>query len=207
MNDIVIYPSKGKMATLALGSLAMAAMCGAEVVFHKEMEVPDWAAGVGVLGALIMFACFFWALVRLFNPSPSVLVNRDGVTDNSSATSVGLIRWDEIRQVTVFRMNHVKNLGIIVADPEAVFRRQSSTKGSLLRASFKLTQVPISIPQSTLPVSADDLANQIIAYRQAMPVASAVAPPPPALRCAMCGADLKTITKFCPDCGAKVQGI
>jgi hypothetical protein len=226
MDDIVIYPSKGKMATLAFGSLAMAAMCGATVVYQKEMEVPDFGVAVGVLGAIILGICSLWAFIRLFNPTPSVIVNREGITDNSSGTSVGLIRWAEIEQLTTYKMNYTTNLGIIVSDPESVFRRQSAGKAALLRSSWKLTNVPISIPQSTLPVSAEDLARQIIAYRASLPVAAAAAaPPPPAVfappppvfaspqpaappappvalgpRCPHCGASSHG-TKFCEECG------
>jgi len=232
MDDIIIYPSTGKMAFLAFGSLAMAVGCGSMVVFQKEMEVPDGVMVVAVLGALMLFGAFFWALFRLFNPTPSVIVNRDGITENASAIGAGLIRWDEIAEVTIYKMNYTTNLGIIVTDPESLFRRLPSGKSSLMRASYKLTQCPISIPQSTLPVSAEDLAQQIIAYRQSLPVASPVSRPafaqsaspavaaplpgfapssepvttqtPAAVRCAGCGATSQG-TKFCPSCGQPMQ--
>lgn len=228
MNDIVIYPSKGKMVLLAFVLLAAAVMSGSMVVFRQEMEVPVWVAGVGVIGVLIFLGAFFWSLYRLFSHAPSVIVNRDGITDNAAATSVGLIRWEEISQITVFRMNYTNNVGIILVDHESFFNRLPSAKASLLKAAWRLTQVPISIPQSTLSVSAEDLARQIIAYRQALPITARPAPhqyppmppaptrppppppPPPviapapepslSMRCLACGSSSQG-TKFCPNCG------
>jgi Double zinc ribbon len=211
MNDIIVYPSKAKMGLLAVGSLALVVLCICEAVFRVEMEVPVWAAVVVAgIGAPLLAACFFWSLYRLLNPRPSVIVNREGITDNSTATSIGLIRWDEISQITLFTMGTTRHLGIDLHDREALLGRLPPAKASLLRAGFRITNVPISIPQTTLTVSADELAKQITAYWQALAANATPAPPrsrpvvESLARCPACGSSTQG-AKFCPDCGESLR--
>ena len=211
MNDIVIYPSKGKVALIAFGSLAFVVLGICEAVYRVEMDVPMWAVVVvSGIGAPLMTACFLWSLYRLMSPRPSVIVNREGITDNAAATSVGLIRWEEISRIVRFDMGSTRYLGIDLVDREEFFSRLPSAKASLLRAGYRMSNFPISIPQTTLTVSADELAQQITAFRQAMALNAAPVPPRPsspavpAARCPACGSPTQG-AKFCPECGQSLQ--
>jgi Double zinc ribbon len=227
MNDIVIYPSKVQTALIAFASLACALVCGVVVVFHNEagttLEVLAFSAIVGT----VLLGTFFRNLYRLFNPTPCLLVNHQGITETASTDKIGLIRWDEISQVAVYQGKRLKFLGISLADQESFFNRLPPDKVSGLKASLQLRKIPIAIPQALLSVPVEDLAQRIIAYRQALTAAAGPAPPqysapppvpsrppspPPApsappppgpslsRRCPGCGSTSQG-TKFCPNCG------
>ena len=156
-SDIILYPSRWKMALLALGSLLF--------VLSTSLV---WASGalflqaVAVTGILFFGYAFVFALGRLLRPRPSLVIDNRGITDNVAATGVGFIAWNEIAEVGMGGRGLSRFIVIIPHDPEAILARQSPIKRSVLRANMGLVGSPITIPGS-LPISLDE----VLAFIQA----------------------------------------
>jgi len=177
MNDIVLYSNRGWSAVLAVVCLVSGLLCAGVLVFHDEVQTrADTLMKIGV-AAVLLLGGFVINLYRLVKPVPRFIVNREGITDRASVLKVGLIRWEEIAEITVSREGWVTLLGIMVKDPEKYYGRLPSDTAAALRVSFKRRPVHVGIPQSCLSMPVDTLSHQIIAYRQAFST-TGVAPPP-----------------------------
>lgn len=149
--DIVLYPSRWKMALLTVGSLLY--VVGAPLM---------WTTGnlliraVAVAGILFFGYGFFFAAGRLLRPCPSLIIDERGITDNVSATGVGFVAWNEIADVTIGGMGMSRFTVVVPHDPEAILARPSPIKRSVMRANMGLVGSPITIPGS-LPISLDEV--------------------------------------------------
>lgn len=162
--DVILYPSRWKMALLALGSLVFVLV---GVLLWTVSGIPGGAFLRAIcIGGWLFFgyACVF-ATSRLLRPHPSLILDDRGVTDNASAVGAGLVRWDEITGVSMVEMGITRCLSVQVRDPEAVLARQPAVKRWVMRTNWSLGTSPVTIP-GTLPISLDELAGMIGARLQ-----------------------------------------
>lgn len=119
---------------------------------------------VGAVGfATVVFfgACGAYALFRIAKPTPAVVINRQGILDNASATGVGFIAWDEIDELREYRFKNQIFLGIVPRDLDALLAKQPAWKRGAIRANLKLGAAPVNIPQVVLPMSVSHLLHEI----------------------------------------------
>ena len=170
MNDIVIFAKKTKLLGLGLVCLVFEAI----FVIFFVYGFPDDRESSGsfvpvvlIIGALMFGAILIYVCFRLLNPAPVVIINREGIVDNASAFSAGLIHWYEIRTMFVYQVVNEPMLGIVPFDTQPIIARQSPVK----RFFFKLLKAgsegaPFSIPGTMLPMSAEELLAKILQYHE-----------------------------------------
>ncbi len=146
--DIVLFPSRGKMALLALGGLLFI-LCAPLL----------WSTGgifnqaVAVIDVLFFGYCALFALGRLLKPRPSLVVNETGITDNASALGAGFIAWEEIAAVGMSSMGANRFLVIIPHDAQAILARQPLLRRMVMAANMGLVGSPVAIPgHTTMPL-------------------------------------------------------
>ncbi len=174
MNDITIYPNKRYLITMTIGCLAMVCACVLPLIYGFELSGRDsmgrffraitpeiFYIGAPLFSLLLIYACY-----RLLVPTPSVIINREGIVDNASVFSAGLIRWEEIERVFVYRIGNNPFLGIVPVDIETVLARQSAIKRFMFRMNKGMTEAPFAIPSGTLSITADELLAKIESYRK-----------------------------------------
>jgi len=104
---------------------------------------------------------------------PVLSLSSMGITVNVLGCRVGYLPWDEIQDIYPFRFGE-RMIGITLKDPKKVYARLG-LKHSLfprmnalvapLYKPFGIRIAPIIFPVAYLPVSADELLEQIRAYR------------------------------------------
>ncbi len=132
---------------------------------------------------------------------PIVVLNSEGIAVDTTATHIGLIRWDEIEEVRSYTLIY-RYVGIVPRNTSALCRRLGAGRSWVVQVNafciplYKLLGIfvaPINIPQVYLPVTVDELTARIRAYQEAyarpvIPAYGAVPvthdgsiwPPPPA---------------------------
>lgn len=53
----------------------------------------------GVIGSVIFGVSSIWIFFRLFDNKPGLIINEQGIIDNTNTGSIGLIKWDDIIEV------------------------------------------------------------------------------------------------------------
>src|ERR1700739_1193820 len=96
----------------------------------------------GVAGILFIYR-------MLLSSKPVLIVDLDGIHDNSTLLAVGLIRWDEI--IDIKEADQAGYINIFVKDPEKlVDLLRTPQKKRVIRADFNKHGTPVSISEGTL---------------------------------------------------------
>ena len=123
--------------------------------------------GIAVLGTLFFGFCGLYALAKVFDRRPGLVLDHEGIIDNSSALPAGRIRWDEI---TGIRMSDVQSqifLTIDVVDARRFVERGGALRRFANRANMGLVGSAINISTNGLAISRVELARQLAAFFEA----------------------------------------
>ena len=159
MNELVIPLSRLKLLGQFVAGLVFVAL-GLLMMFFP-MRYGWWERLIGLVTVAFFGAVTLAIVYRLVRPAPAITINEQGITDNASGVSVGLIRWDEIGEVREYRIGKQAFLGIFTKDPDALIKKQPRWKRTAIRANMKLGAAAVNIPQSQLGMSLSQLAHEI----------------------------------------------
>jgi len=117
----------------------------------RLLRNPIVVKGVGVLGILFCGATGFFGFKKLFDKKAGLIIDSHGITDNTNASSVGLIEWNDISEIKTQQVMSTKFILINVTDPEKyIGRAKSVIKAKLMRSNMKMYGTPLSITSNTL---------------------------------------------------------
>ncbi|MGM1047975.1 MAG: STM3941 family protein [Bacillota bacterium] len=147
--DIVIYPKLGKLFMLA----AVFVILGAALIYFGMTEENSSIVMViiGVICAVFFGLCLFYFASRIVNKEPSLIINDEGITDQSSYIQAGVIKWEDIKNIELYSMMNQRMIGIKLYHPEKFMLQQTGLKKLLMRANQGLVDTPINIAESGLP--------------------------------------------------------
>jgi len=158
-DELIVPTSRGKLVAAALGSIAFVAVGG--WLLRRAPQDGIEAALAGLAAAVFFCVCGIYALWRLIRPRPALVISRQGIVDNASALSVGLLRWDEIAELYEYRYKNQVMLGIVPRNLDTLLMKQPAWKRRLLRANLWLGTAPVNIPQVILPMKVSELLREI----------------------------------------------
>lgn len=163
MKDIVIFPSNKKMVLIAIGSFIFIAV-GAFIIISSSASLHGRLVG-GYLGVFFFGFCLVYAVFRLVNPLPSLVISDGGLFDNASAVGAGMLHWSEISEVKIYSFISQRYLGIVPKDLKSVLKRQGILKRWTMRLNQGLVGAPFNIPEFMLPVKLEEILEAIDARR------------------------------------------
>jgi hypothetical protein len=167
MDEIVIYPSRRRLTLSLFGSIGFVALGCLMLSKPGNRFSPLVVTCLGWSAILFFGLIAVYAIYKLLRPSPAVVINRDGIFDNASASGAGLIRWDEVQEVFLDELMGNKMLSIVPRDFEVILARQPQHKKYLMRLNSGFVKAPINIPQVSLSISVEALHSQILDFHTA----------------------------------------
>lgn len=170
MDDIVIYASKLKLLGLAAFCLVFEGFFVHFLVYGlSEGRTPfkAYIPAILYIGGPVMGLLFIYLCYRLPKPKPAVVINDEGIFDNASIFSAGLIRWEKITSVFTYKVMDNSLLGIVPVDLETIIARQSAIKRFFFKLGGEGSLAPFAIPGSVLPMSPEELLTKVQAYQEA----------------------------------------
>ena len=92
-----------------------------------------------------------YGIIKLFDKKAGLIIDSHGITDNTNASSIGLIEWNDINNIRIMQIMSSKLLLIDVDNPEKYIEKASNgIKGKLMRANMTICGTPLSITSNTL---------------------------------------------------------
>jgi hypothetical protein len=172
--DTVVVPlSKSKIVLIMLGAVAFVAL-GIALLLISVEKSPAKALYMQLAGAasiLFFGLVFLFAVRKVFDTQPGLIVSSQGILDNSSGVAAGMIPWAEIQGFATTTVHSQRFLTILVAEPEKYVERGGFLKRVANRASLKYYGSPVQISANSLKIRFDDLAalveRRYQAHRQA----------------------------------------
>ena len=127
-----------------------------------QINDPDIIRLFGIFGIVFFGSANIYGAWKLFDKNPGLIIDSDGITDNSNASSIGLIKWIDISGIRSEQVMSTKFLLIDISEPEKYISRANGIKSMLMRANMKKYGTPLTIISSTLKYDFGLLENLII---------------------------------------------
>src|SRR3990167_2389427 len=151
MKEITFQLNKQKIILLLIGSAGF-------VIFGIWLfQIADTIFIYSILTKIVSVACitFFgfgavYLSMKLFDNKPGLIINDDGIIDNSSYISVGLIRWKNITNVSITEIDTQKILTIELNNADEIIQKQNGSKKVLMSLNKNLYKSPVQISSIAL---------------------------------------------------------
>jgi len=166
--QIEIPLSKTKMTMTFLGSLAFVGL-GLWFLINPPKS-NHWLFGnptlifVAGLASVLLFGLVAITIFRKFSDKKAgLIISKDGITDNSSGVSAGLIPWADIQEIKVSQVMNQKFLMFIVSNPQDYLDKvKNPLKRNAMKMNYKTYGSPISISSNALKTNFDDLQKLLV---------------------------------------------
>jgi hypothetical protein len=166
--QIEIPLSKTKMILTFFGSLLFVGL-GLWFVINPPKS-NHWLFGnptvifIAGIASVIFFGLVAVIIFRKFSDKkPGLIINKQGITDNSSGVSAGLIPWTDIQEITISQVMSQKFLMFTVKNPEFYLDQVTNPlKRNAMKMNYKTYGSPISISANSLQTNFDDLHKLLI---------------------------------------------
>ncbi len=116
------------------------------------------------LASVLFFGLVAITIFRKFSDKKAgLIINRQGITDNSSGVSAGLIPWSDIQEIEVLQVMSQKFLLFIVRNPQDYLDKVTNPiKRNAMKMNYKTYGSPISISSNALQTNFDDLQKLLV---------------------------------------------
>lgn len=171
LEEKVVELSKIKIILLIFGAVGFVVLgvwflsMGAHVIQNRKIFNNTFMVyGIGVITIVFFGLCGFIGLMKLFDSSPGLIISTEGIVDNSSGVSAGLISWSEVVGIGEYEIQNQKFISIQIKDPERYAVNGNAIKRMAHRANIKMCGTPINISANSLKISYEELLGTIIEY-------------------------------------------
>lgn len=163
---IEIKLSKGKGILTLLGSVAFLLTSIWLIDYasnHETVDIgilrldPVIVIVIGYVGLIFFGLAGLYILYKLFDKTPGLIIDKEGIYDNSSAAAGHLIKWERIKGLRVDQVMSTKFILIDIENPEEFMDEVNGIKKKLMWSTYKMYGTPTSISSSTLSCDFDEL--------------------------------------------------
>lgn len=161
---IVIPRSRTKLLLLTAGAAVIVGLC---IWLMVDQRAVVWVQLVGLIGLVFFALAGAWGLVKVFDPSPGLVIDATGIRDQSSATAGGLIVWADIRGFDAFELNGTKLVRVMVHRPEAYLDQATGIRRRLMQLNHRFYGTPLILSATALQGSFEDLVAALQAGAEA----------------------------------------
>jgi len=169
----IIYLSKAKILFLILLSIIFIAL-GVWFLFldvqsiegSRRFNSPALIYGIGIITIVFFGLCALVGVKKLFDKSPGIILSSEGILDNSSGVSAGIIPWSDVVDIGQYQIHKQKFVLIHVRDPEKYANTGNALKRMANRANMKMCGTPINISANSLKIGYGELVKIIQKYYQ-----------------------------------------
>ena len=167
-DKIIIPLSKTKITLLTFGAIAFVVVgflftinpekYVTQIFRSKELIRIAGIASIGFFGL-----CGIYWIFKLFDTKPGLIIDQNGVLDNSSGISAGLINWNDVQHIDKLEIARQRFIMIIVSNPEDYIERQNNGfKRRVMKLNLKKYETPLQISTNGLKIEFDKLYNALI---------------------------------------------
>ena len=161
--SIEVPLSKKKLVLTFLGSLLFVAI-GLWLVIERPNSRnlffgnPVLVLGAGAAGILFFGFVAVKVFPKLTDKKPGLIIDQEGITDNSSALAAGFIPWSDVDEIRIMEVMNQRFLMVIVNNPEQYINRATNAiSRRLASANYSSYGSPISISSHALQMDFDQL--------------------------------------------------
>jgi len=151
---LVVPLKRGRIALQFLGGAGFVAL-GLLLYLdadHMSRRPPLFTKAVAVVCVGFFGLVAVSAGARLFDPSPGLIVDAEGIVDKSSGIAAGRIPWSDIKSIRTSSSEKQRFLTIEVRDPQKYVQRARWVKRAIVAQNMRHFGSPIHISVDTLRI-------------------------------------------------------
>lgn len=158
-DEVVVPLEKMKIfGLIVLGVLMVAvALWVGLLPAHATRYPVGLLRGIGVVGGGFFGLASLFHIVRLFDHGPGLIVDRQGIVDRTTYTSVGRIPWADIQGLRVGGRGLSKYLIVDVLDPDKFFNHGNMLQRTLRAINSLFIGSPVWLTAKSLSVGFADM--------------------------------------------------
>jgi hypothetical protein len=167
MNTIEIPFSKQKIVfgiVVSITFVVLGYYLFAIIADQQNRLDPRLAKAAGLLGIIFFGGTGIFGIKKLFDNSPALIISNEGIFENTNATSIGFISWDDIIEFKTIQIKSTKILLIFVKNPQSYLDKVQGVKKFLMKSNHSMYGTPLSITSVTIKLKFNEL-EQIIMQR------------------------------------------
>lgn len=156
---IEIKLSKRKTLLTFLGAVAFVVV-GIWMINEADNQhryPPTAFMATGYISIIFFGAAGLFIFYKLLDFKPGLVIDDEGIHDNSNASSAQLVKWGQIKGIKVEQVMSTKFILIDIHDPKGFMANFGGLKKKLLMGNYKMYGTPISIISNSLKCDTDYL--------------------------------------------------
>lgn len=167
MEYVVKIPlSKTKLVKYFIGSLLFV-FAGFLFITNPHWFIkaddPTIIKWIGYASVVFFGACAIFISQKLFDKKPGLIIDEEGITDNSSGVSAGKILWKDVKEISEHEVMGQKFIMLRMKNPEFYLQREKDPiKRRMMELNYKLYGTPINIAANGLKISFGELYTLIM---------------------------------------------
>lgn len=144
MKDLIIYENKKKAFKLLGQAFLMTGTSG--LLLYIGVDENNLLFDiVGGLGCLFFGFCTLIQLIRVMKKKPLFIIKENGIEDTSAATSVGVIHYDDIKEIVIGKILGQECIGIYIKDIDTFLEPLPLVKQKAIQSNMATNFPPILI--------------------------------------------------------------
>ncbi len=165
-NEFIIYKDKNISTKYFIFGLVVAIV--SMIVVFVPIKDENMLTLIFIKSFCLFFSLFmaFGSLFILISKKEYLKINDEGITDNSSAISLGFIPWEDIIDVYDDNEVGVGFLELVIDDEEKYLSRTNFLKREIIKMNKKMGHQCVCINLEMTGYTIDELREIIQKYRQ-----------------------------------------
>ncbi len=167
-SEFVIYQNKKGNIIYSLVSFLFAIISAFGIfIFFQDMDLVIQIILKMILFIGILFFGYggFYFLKRMKTNKEMLIINKEGITDNTSAISLGFIPWEEIEDIYVDGVLGNNFIELKIKNEEKYLKNISFIKKMLINSNKKMGHQIVCITLNTTNYSINEVLEKIKEYR------------------------------------------
>lgn len=139
MEEIVIPINKAKLIRTIAGALLFV-LLSIYLFWTSTRQTrfdPIFIKAIAVAGLLFFCSALVPLAIKLFDPSPGLIINEKGIFENTSLLSVGLIPWSDITATRMLQVYTTRSLLIYTIDPQRYLDKAKGLKRKMMQINYR----------------------------------------------------------------------
>jgi hypothetical protein len=163
---LIVYPSRDRFRFLMQVGAGLLLMCGVGLALVTSVSIPRpfkvIATAVLVLSTLFFLFCLTLAVSRFLTNKPMLILDRAGLTDQSSLGAAGFVPWSELSNVRFTEYCGQVLLAVDTTHPEQFIAERGNLMWRLAkRFNLKRGLGVVTLSAPALGISGSELAETI----------------------------------------------
>jgi hypothetical protein len=157
--EVTIHFKKSKILGLIALGIGMSALGVWLAMMPQSMtQKPIWFVhAVGVVAATFFGLCVLMGIARLFRRGPALILDRQGMLDQSGGAAVGRLSWLEVRGLRIAAVRRTKFLVVDLHNPRQYLDHGNAWQRLLRSGNQRTVGSPVALSSATLDVAFDEL--------------------------------------------------